>query len=86
MRVLEPRMIQEYKCEYCGKKYRKEVSCKVHEDKCFSNPNRNCPTCGNTGTEFYLSGSANLGVEEVDRDCSSCKIALSCGGKSYIDI
>ena len=37
--------ITAYQC-VCGKVYAKKQSCKVHENKCFSNPNtRSCITC-----------------------------------------
>lgn len=84
---LEPRTIQEFRCSFCSRKYRVEYGCKNHEYKCYKNPERHCPTCGDTGTEFFDALGPELGVipDADSRDCESCKIAEMLGGKSYIE-
>jgi len=81
MIVLTPRIIQEYRCEFCTRKYQVVKIGMIHEQKCYRNPNRDCFTCNNTGKEDY--GSSNEGIRDI-RDCSSCIIAKFLGGKSYI--
>jgi hypothetical protein len=77
----------QFKCDYCSRIYVRKSACIEHEDKCYKNPNRNCPTCDNTGTEFFDALGENLGVipDADSRDCESCKIAEMLGGKSYIE-
>lgn len=75
MKKLEPKTITYTPCicEHCGKRYRNEKRCITHEDKCFSNPNRNCPNCKNTGADYY---------DKIP--CGYCQHASEMGGKSYI--
>lgn len=37
-----------YCCEYCGKEYKRQKSCAVHEERCNNNPknSRPCALCG----------------------------------------
>lgn len=78
MKILEPRLIQEYRCDFCNTKFRSKYYCELHEDKCYKNPNRNCPVCENNGS----FDDGNLWGEM--RDCYACERAKEMGGKSYI--
>ena len=87
MITLQPRTIQEYQCSFCSRRYLTKGRCALHEDKCYRNPNRNCPTCDNTGWESWDTLGPELGVipDGDGRDCERCKIAKEAGGKSYIE-
>jgi hypothetical protein len=42
-----------YKCDHCGKIYRRKWSCEQHEPKCFYNPaTRSCASCQLRTTEY----------------------------------
>lgn len=85
MKTLKPIVHNRYCCEFCSHKiYFSKSACQKHEEKCYGNPNRHCPTCNDTGTEFYLTLGSNMGAVESDKDCTSCTIAQTVGGKSYI--
>lgn len=83
MKILEPRTIQEYLCEYCHHKpFLRKSACTAHEDKCFRNPKRNCPTCKNTGKIDEVMNNGHWGTQ--NKDCPHCETATTLGGKSYI--
>jgi hypothetical protein len=83
MKILKP--APRYKCDFCKRTYIVRQACVEHENKCFFNPNRNCPTCSNEGVEMLAILGANLGVipDGDERDCLPCMIAEQHGGKSY---
>lgn len=68
--------IHKYKCDYCSRNYRIKSACAEHEDKCYKNPNRNCPMCDNEGGEFWQGAMV--------QPCSFCNTAEELGGKSYV--
>ena len=76
MKTLKPRMIQEYRCDYCNKKYRMKTACEKHERVCYKNPNRDCNMCEGNGTISEYQGEI---------DCYACKTAAERGGKCYIE-
>lgn len=88
MKELKPLLRHRYLCDFCKHKvYFMKSACQSHEDKCYKNPNRNCPTCQNTGVEQHdILDPVTLGVIPDGREevCSACKIAAVAGGKSYI--
>jgi|GEM_PF-1505889 len=50
-----------YKCDYCGKIYRRKWPCEQHEPKCFYNPaTRSCASCQLRNTEY---------VHNLERGC-----------------
>lgn len=77
MTELTPITLPRLKCDYCNHRvFHSKPACIKHEDKCYKNPNRNCPTCENDGEiEYY-------GAEMTD--CPDCAVALTLGGKSFI--
>lgn len=87
MKTLPPITINQFKCEYCSRIYRRAGNCETHEYKCYLNPERHCLTCDDTGWESWDTLGENLGVipDGDGRDCASCKIAGEAGGKSYIE-
>lgn len=85
MKTLKPILHNRYRCEFCNHKiYFSKSACEEHENKCYRNPNRNCITCDNTGTEYYVTFDLRMKPTEKGKDCSSCMIAQKIGGKSYI--
>jgi hypothetical protein len=84
MKELKQVTYNQFKCDFCSRIYRTKLGCMEHENKCYRNPNRNCPTCDNTGTRFFVALGSNGGAIEEDEICPSCLIAKEAGGKSYI--
>lgn len=86
MKELKPLTIKRFKCDFCNKITRTQKGMEGHEYRCYKNPNRDCDTCSNEGIELYDTLGDNLGVipDGGERECPSCKIAETLGGKSYI--
>ena len=57
-----------YKCDFCKKRSVKAVM-KLHEKRCFRNPNRFCDNCGNRG--FTMEETIE-GYPDQKVDCIYC--------------
>lgn len=77
MKELEPILRKRFRCDYCNRLYYSRSACASHEDKCFKNPERNCPMCENKGGDFNYDG-------RMASICSFCMTASEQGGKSYV--
>jgi len=76
-----------FNCVFCNERFDDNKEVFEHEGTCYSNPNRNCDTCNNTGIEKLRIIHNNGSVASVmnERPCSSCGVANLKGGKSYIE-
>ena len=72
--------IAAWKCDYCKKYYLNKSSAKMHEEKCFYNPNNHaCLTCGNFchySNTVYVPpqlGDWSYGEHDYEQNCSFCQ-------------
>lgn len=83
MKELTPITLPRCYCDFCKHKvFHNKSACIRHEDKCYKNPNRNCPTCNNEGRIDEVMNNGYMGHRNLN--CYSCEIAQKVGGKSYI--
>lgn len=63
--------VNQYKCDFCGKKMYSKAAINKHEKHCTSNPNRECRMCVelNGGTTTYLSELKALATEDIKECC-----------------
>ena len=83
MKQLPDVTYHQFTCDYCSRRpYKLVYACKEHENKCYKNPYRNCPTCKNEGAIDEVMNNGYMGTKNYP--CPSCKIAKELGGKSYL--
>lgn len=59
--------LQRYKCDFCNFRSTKQYM-KIHEKRCFRNPNRYCDFCDNKG--YVVEHENEIGT--LKHDCPYC--------------
>jgi hypothetical protein len=80
--------IKAFKCEFCGKVYQNERTCKAHEYKCYFNPRtRSCASCAFQKLDYGKIIKANtiFSFPSCQLNINVVKLGLQTKCSKYLD-